>query len=193
MERKYSSDDVIRFLYGEMSQDEQALFMDALVEDETLFEELEQLKAAQQSLVKLDLQPSKSASERVLQVARRAARDQQRRRNTQFISTGKERILNFHHLVSVAMVLFTCVTVGAAVIAYQRATDPKSKWEMTETRVQWDDRDLDDRLDFAKERLSGMMENRGEAVVNVHHDTYRLVSTDLFAPSNESVVFLNIK
>lgn len=192
MERKYSSEDVVRFLYGEMSADEQSVFMDALVEDEALFDELEQLKAAQESLVKLELQPSKAATDRVMKVARRAAKDQ-RQRQTRFVSTGKERIINFHHLVSVAMVLFTCATVGAAVIAYQHAADPKSKWEMTETRVQWDDRDLDDRLDFARQRLNGIMENREEAVVNVHHNTYRLVSSDLTTSSNESVVLLNIK
>jgi hypothetical protein len=192
MERKYSSDDVLRFLYGEMSPDEQSSFMDALVEDEALFEELERLKSAQQSLVKIDLQPSQRASERVLQIARRAAKEQ-RRRAPKFISTGKERIMNFHHLVSVAMILFTCATVGAAVIAYQRAADPKSKWKMTETRGHWEDRDLDDRLNFAKERLNGILGDRKEAVVNVHHDTYRLVNTDLFTPDDQSVVLLNIK
>jgi hypothetical protein len=192
MERKYSNNDVVRFLYGEMSQDEQALFLDALIEDEALFAELERLKAAQKNLVKLDLEPSKASRERVMQVARRAAKDN-RRHTTRFLSTGKEKIINFHHLVSIAMVLFTCATVGAAVIAYQRAAAPGSKWEMTETKVQWIDHDLDNRLDFARQRLSGILENREEAVVNVHHDTYRLVNLNLHAPSDQSVVFLNIK
>lgn len=192
MGRKFSNEDAIRFLYGEMDAAEQEAFLDALIEDEELFGEVEALKNAKQTLSPLELSPSKASTDRILYHARKATRDNSRKA-TRFVSTGRERVINFHHLVSVAMVLFTCVMVGAAMFAYQKATNPDSKWEMTDTKVEFEDAALDDRLDFARQRLQAIIDDRKETVVPVHHDTYRLVNTDLFAPEDRSVVFLNIK
>jgi hypothetical protein len=77
--------------------------------------------------------------------------------------------------------------------AFRKSTQAVNSWEMTDTKIDLFDHTLDQRLDFARHRLEGILEDRDDAVVPVHHDTYRLVNTNLFAPSDQEVVFLNIK
>ena len=43
MKKKFTDNDVLRFLYGEMSPSEHDAFLDAMYEDEELFEKFEEL------------------------------------------------------------------------------------------------------------------------------------------------------
>lgn len=192
MKQKFSSEDIVRFLYGDMEAPEREQFLDSMLEDEALFEEFEAMQSAHAALAPVSLAPSKAAHDRVMNVAKRAAKEQ-RRNQPSFLSTGRERIINFHHLVSVVMVLLTCLTAAGAMYAYKVSAQPKNTWEMTETKVELFDHSLDQRLEFARHRLEGILEDREDAFVPVHHDTYRLVNTNLFAPADQEVIFLNIK
>ena len=192
MKKKFTENDVLRFMYGEMSPAEHDAFLDALYEDEALFEKFEELKSAQAELQPVALSPSEASVSRVLGYAKRAVRERRPKR-PKLAYNGNGSMFAFNHVVSIVMVVFTCVTIGVATLVYSKASKPESNWTMTPTHEDLLDRDLDNRLDLARERLQNIMDPQRKTLVPVHHDTYRIVTADLFAPHDENVVFLHVK
>ncbi|HHG84745.1 MAG TPA: hypothetical protein ENJ82_08340 [Bacteroidetes bacterium] len=194
--KKYAKNDVLKYLYGEMPPEEQDDFLDALCSDEELFATYDTLKKASEGLTEVNLNPSENSVNRVMGYARHAAqnpRNKTRRNNRPFTSTGKEKVLNFHHLISVVMVFCTFLTIGIAMFVYQRTAQPQNTWGMTESYVEFENVSLDRRLDFIRNQITDIMEDKGGAIMPVHHDTYRLVNTDLTSSKTQGIVFLNIK
>ncbi|MBL0017372.1 MAG: hypothetical protein IPP17_13320 [Bacteroidetes bacterium] len=192
MKKKFTDNDVLRFLYGEMSPSEHDAFLDAMYEDEELFEKFEELKAAQAGLQPVELTPSEASVSRVMSYAKRAVRNPRPKR-TKLAYNGSGSMFAFNQIVTIVMIVFTCVTVGIATFVYSRASKPENSWTMTPTHEEFLDHELDDRLDLARERLNNILDSKRETLVPVHHDTYRVVTSDLFAPQDENVVFLHVK
>lgn len=192
MKKKFTDNDVLRFLYGEMSPSEHDAFLDALYEDEELFCKFEELKAAQEGLQSVELAPSEASVTRVMHYARRAAHDHRPRR-AKLAYAGGGSLFAFNQMVTIVMVIFTCITIGVATYVYSKASKPENNWTMTPTHEELIDHQLDNRLNLARERLNNILDSKRETIVPVHHDTYRVVTSDLFAPQNENVVLLHVK
>ena len=192
MKKKFTENDILRFLYGEMSPKEHDAFLDAMYEDEALFEAFEEMKHAQASLQEVTLAPSEKSMERVMRYAKRAARDDRPRRK-RLAYAGNGSLFGFNQMVSIVMVVFTVATIGIALFIYQKSSKPSNSWKMTETHQDLLNPALDARLDMAKKRLQNMLDNKSEAIVPVHHNTYRVVTSDLFVPQDQNVVFLQVK
>lgn len=192
MKKKFTENDVLRFLYGEMSPSEHDAFLDAMYEDEELFEKFEELKAAQAGLQPVELAPSEKSVSRVMSYARRAVRDRRPKR-TKLAYAGGGSLFAFNQMVTVIMVVFTCVTIGVATFIYSKASKDENNWTMTPTHEELIDQDLDDRLDLARKRLNNILDSKRETIVPVHHDTYRVVTSNLFAPTDENVVLLHVQ
>jgi hypothetical protein len=192
MKKKFTENDALRFIYGEMSPAEHDAFLDALYEDEALFEKFEELKSAQAELQPVVLTPSEASVTRVLGYAKRAVRDRRPKRN-KLAYAGNGSMFAFNHVVTIVMVVFTCVTIGIATMVYSKASRQESNWTMTPTHEELLDSELDNRLNLARERLHNIMDPQRNTLVPVHHDTYRVVTADLFAPKDGNVVFLHVK
>ncbi len=192
MKKKFTENDVLRFMYGEMAPAEHDAFLDALYDDEALFEKFEELKAAQTELQSVELTPSEASVSRVIKYAKRAVRERRPRR-TKLAYNGNGSMFAFNHVVSIVMVVFTVVTIGIATLVYSKESKPESSWTMTPTHEELMDSELDNRLDMARERLHNMMDHKRETIVPVHHDTYRVVTSNLFAPNDGNVVLLHVK
>ena len=119
MKRKYNSNDILRYIYGEMEPREQDEFLDALCTDDALFKQFEQMQEAQKPLAPVDLEPSKSSVDRVMHFAGTSAR--RRQQSGKSPAFGKSSMFQ-HHFVSVGMVFFTCIMVGIALFAYKMTT-----------------------------------------------------------------------
>jgi len=122
MRRKYGKNDILRFIYGEMEGAEHDEFLDALCTDEQLFETYEQIQEGQQQLKPVDLAPSTESVARIQHIAGAAAR--RKRTRTPQLVTGKNKFLNQHHVLSVCMVFFTCLTIGIAMYIYKSDSAP---------------------------------------------------------------------
>ncbi|MFN8394331.1 MAG: hypothetical protein U0176_06590 [Bacteroidia bacterium] len=192
MKKKFTDNDVLRFIYGEMSPSEHDAFLDAMYEDEELFEKFEEMKAAQMTLQPVEVAPSVASVDRVMSYARRAARNPRPKRQRLAYAGGKS-IFAFNQMVSVVMVVFTCAIIGVATYVYSMASKPESNWTLTTTHQDFMDPQLDQRLDLARTRLKNILDSKRETFVPVHHDTYRVVTSDLFAPQDENVVLLHVK
>jgi len=70
MIKTFTENDLVRFLYDELSVNEKAALEQALVTDEDLRTELEELKAVQKDLGKVSFSPSKSAVNKILEFSR---------------------------------------------------------------------------------------------------------------------------
>lgn len=173
-----------------MNPREQDDFLDALANDDALFDEFEEMRAGQKTLGSIDLEPSENSVNKVLHIAGSASR---RRLQAGKAPIGKNPVLSNHHLVSVGMVLFTCMMVAIALFAYKLSTTPQNNWANSKDALKFENNALDDRLEFARERLGNIIDNQSSAPLPVHHDTYRLVSTDLSKDVQPGVVLLNIK
>ncbi|HEX2899105.1 MAG TPA: hypothetical protein VHS96_05220, partial [Bacteroidia bacterium] len=156
------------------------------------FEKFEELKAAQAGLQPVELTPSEASVTRVMTYAKRAARNPRTKR-TKLAYAGGGSMFAFNQMVTIVMVVFTCVTVGVATFVYSKASKTENNWTMTPTHEELLDHGLDQRLDLARERLNNILDSKRETLVPVHHDTYRVVTSDLFAPQDENVVLLHVK
>ena len=192
MKKKFTDNDVLRFLYGEMSPSEHDAFLDAMYEDEELFEKFEELKAAQASLQSVELTPSEKSVSRVMSYAKRAVRNPRAKRS-KLAYNGSGSMFAFNQIVTIVMIVLTILTVGVATFVYSKASKPENSWTMTPTHEEFLDHELDDRLDLARERLNNILDSKRETLVPVHHDTYRVVTSDLFAPQDGNVVLLHVK
>lgn len=189
MRKKYSKNDILKFIYGEMSPREHDEFCDALCTDEELFETFEAIREGQGQLSPVELSPSDQSVNRILHFAGVNSR----RRNRRPVSSDKGGFLSTPHLVSIFMVFFTVISVGIVLYAYKRESTPQNNWSISKDAMEFDNVSLDQRLDFARERLGNIIDNRQTAPMRLHHDTYRLVNTDLSNEQPGQVVLLNIK
>ncbi len=73
MKQLYTEQDIVRFLYDEMDEEEYASFFEVLCKDPELWEVYEQLKATQEELIFPDFTPSLRSEEFVLDAARLAS------------------------------------------------------------------------------------------------------------------------
>ena len=191
MKRKYNSNDILRYIYGEMEPREHDEFLDALCTDDKLFRQFEALQEAQKPLnAPVELKPSKSSVDKVMHFAGTSARRRQSLGKNPAVGKGG---LFQHHVVSVGMVFFTCIMIGIALFAYKMSSVEENTWSNSKDALKFENRALDQRLQFAKERLGDIIDNQTSTPLPVHHDTYRLVNTDLSQDVEPGVVLLNIK
>lgn len=74
MKQVYTEQDIIRFLYDEMDEEEYASFFEVLCKDPEMWAVYEQLKDTRDSLVTFEDNPSERTERNILDVAREAAR-----------------------------------------------------------------------------------------------------------------------
>jgi len=70
MRTKFSDNDILRFLYDEMSEDENTLFLDALTEDENLWARYEQLQQTSDQVSSLSFEPSEASIDAIMDVVK---------------------------------------------------------------------------------------------------------------------------
>lgn len=191
MRRKYGKNDILKFIYGEMSPEDHDGFLDALCTDDELFEAYEEIKNGQDNLVPVELEPSDASVDRIMHFANAA--NSRRKPPQQALAFGKSTFLNYHHVVSVVMVFFTCFTIGIAMYLYNKDKAPENNWSTSRDVLQFENQSLDQRLHFARQRLESIIDDERPAPMQLHHNTYRLVNTDLSRPAAQGVVLLNIK
>lgn len=68
MKIKFSDNDILRFLYEEMSEDESKLFLDALTQDENLWERYEHFQQTTDQVSFLSFEPSEASLSAIMDV-----------------------------------------------------------------------------------------------------------------------------
>lgn len=184
MERKFDKDDVLKFIYGELPPEDHESFLAALCTDEELFNTFEELQEAHDGLEVVDLEPSEHSVGKILQFARESCRE--RTGGNLLPNKGKFALT---HAMSLLMVLLSVLTIGLGVYGL-RKTDAPAK--VSADALQLEAPSLQRKLNMMQRELHHIR-NNNEAILPVYHNTYRLVNTSQFAPTDKNIVFLNIK
>ncbi|MFM2375639.1 MAG: hypothetical protein RLZZ165_736, partial [Bacteroidota bacterium] len=108
MRNKFTEDDILRFLYSEMTPQEQDAFLHALAGDEALQERFEALNATQEGLRPVELAPAEASVKRIMGHARRAANKPCPRLRRLAYAGGGSRFA-FQQMILFIMVAFTCI------------------------------------------------------------------------------------
>ncbi len=187
MEKKFSKEDVLRYLYGEMAGDEEQYFLDALVKDEALWMDFEQLKETKDQLSAAELQPSESSISKIKAFAKTQIQRTTRRNKRQ----GKVKFLSLNLVMALVMVLFIASVSLYGIYRYQQVSD-EPVVERNQSRLMWDDPSLDNKIKEIQYDIRNLSAQR-EVPVHMIHNTYRLVNLNPASPCGENVVLLNLK
>lgn len=192
MKKKFDKNDVLKFLYGELSPADHDDFVEALCCDDELFEAFEELKSAQEDLGEPELlEPSEESLDAIMDFVHTTTRPSVRERVTAIGVSGKKSpLFGTAQLVSTLMVCFTIGLIWFSVKLYGGQKGPEQAGLATE--LDWDSQSLTDRLERARLHLNNLADDRA-VPYPVHHNTYRLVNSNLFTPAAQGVVFLNIR
>lgn len=194
MKKKFDKNDVLRFLYGELSPTDHDDFVEALCSDDDLFEAYEELKSAQEDLGEPEMmEPSEETLDAIMDYVHTTSRPSVRERVTAIgISGRKSPVFGMAQLVSVVMVCFTVGIIWFSVKLYGGSPSADQATASYSNSLDWDTQSLTEQLNHARLHLENLDEDRA-VPYPVHHNTYRLVNTNLFSPAAKGVVFLNIR
>lgn len=189
--RKYDKDDVLKYVYGELSPTEEGDFVEAMCSDEELFAWYQEVKDLQDDLeasredLTEELEPSEFAVHRVLNYARQTAKEAE----TAGIPLPPKRNLRLQ-LAGSAMVAVTALFVTFTVLIYQSSMARQQT--VLNSSLEWDNTDLDQRIQLARLNADNINGDR-EVIMPVYSNTYRLIRTDDFAPTLQNIVLLSIE
>ncbi|RMG72695.1 MAG: hypothetical protein D6722_04995 [Bacteroidetes bacterium] len=134
----FSDEDIIRFLFDEMKRPENETFLDALCQDEVLWQRYEFFQEIVEQLGAVQEDPSDQTVEQVLAYARQHA-------GSKALPRWFPLALNLNAVVAVAMVLFFSVAILGFAYKLQRADispPPENLVQQVEpdhSLYEWDD------------------------------------------------------
>ena len=185
MEKKFTKNDVLRYLYNEMEVAEEQLFMEALLRDEDLWQEFELLKESQESLGETMTEPSPETMAKVRLAVRKAARKNKSAR------TVTARLFSIPFVLATTTVLFCAGITLFGLYNYQKISGEQVV-NSNQTRLRWDDPILDQRMQNVRFGIQNMGGARNIPVPFIHN-TYRLINVNQSSPCGQNVVLLNLK
>lgn len=183
--RKYTDEDIIRFLSEEMSPAESEAFVGALASDEELWERYEQFQDSLEQLPDAELAPSQQSVERVMAfVAETSPQPSGLEELTQVVApapTPAVRTLragtwsmqvNLNAVIVMSLTLFVSVALFGSIYKLNRGqvqrpnTGPlvESVAPEADPRMMWDDSDLHEQLDEIQHRIDAL-HDQGEHIL----------------------------
>ena len=190
MKKEFDHKDVLRFLYNEMGSMEREAFMDALAQDEALWQTFEETQNSMEGLSSTELNPSDFSCQKILTQVTKIP-PQLRKKPARQYAFGKNHFVNLHHLASVFMVFFTTITIGIVMYLY-KTVETKQVFSQDQPRLQWEANYLENKLDLVKINLNNLSGDRF-APIKIYNNTYRLVKIDPNSSFSKSVVLLNFR
>lgn len=192
MKKKFDKNDVLRFLYGELNEEEQNAFFDALTTDEELSATYDELSQSLDVLEDTSFEPSDISVGAVVAYVRTTSPAVVAEAEKRSVTSPRVRRFNFRKQVaSAAMVIFAVGTVLFTLKAFSAPENANANG-LTSAQYEWDTASFSEHLDHARMHLQNLSDDR-EVVAPVHHNTYRLINTNSFSPSDAGIVFLNIQ
>lgn len=173
MKNDFTDDEIIRFLYDEMTSEESHAFLDALCIDEKLWERYEYFQGMVEQLSHLKYEPSQLSIEKIRSYVHegevpegpvlKEVETSQSKALSSTLSTGKilSVSVNLNAVVLMAVLLFVSVAVTGTFLQLKRGlpgTQRPSTFVQkdTEPQLRWDDSYLDDKLDKIREKVQDL-------------------------------------
>jgi hypothetical protein len=169
MKKRFTDDDILRFLYHEMNAAESDAFLQAVVLDESLWERFESLQKTTEQLEGLSYEPSEASLEKVRAVAREVAAEMPAtppaKRKPLWAFVPKDVPLKA--VATVAFLLFMTVAITGSFYTLERSqlsvreSSSFTKDELVQEYdanplFEWDDSALDRQLDEIRTRVEAI-------------------------------------
>ncbi len=158
MKRRFSDDDLLRFLYNELPPAESDRMMDALVKDEELWQRYESFQQVAEQMPEVALQPSEASLEAVMAHVRSSsllveeeAPLQAAWQRVRMVS-GKSIVVGLNSLVLLGVGIFFFIAVGSSALPWRQAIEiPQESVQASAAPVQeadlsWDTGHLEEEV-----------------------------------------------
>ena len=161
MKKLFTEEDILRFLYNEMSIRESEAFLDVLYSDEKLWSTFESYQQAVDTLPSLELEPSQQSLDAVLSFVE----DTQPSNSTKLDSTSFPLLsppARSHQLVMMAIVLLiTSLVITSSLFLVSFTDTPTEVQPMGQNLVEeelpivpdWEGEELNEEIERIKERI----------------------------------------
>ncbi|MEM7367567.1 MAG: hypothetical protein AAF587_03130 [Bacteroidota bacterium] len=178
MKRQFKDEDIIRFLFDEMSQAEGEQFLSAICADETLWDRYEYFQDMVEQIPSMSYEPSALSCQKVLEYVRDTAEESigaSIADQTPTPGPHRKSLLDFlpvkinpNAVVAVALGLF--LMIGAMSIAYKlqrgaidnpntiNTAQQLDPIELEEEKLDWDDSDIQKKLDQVRNGIENLKE-----------------------------------
>lgn len=129
MKRRFSDDDLLRFLYNELPQAESDRLMDALVKDEELWQRYESFQQVAEQMPEVALQPSEASVEAVMAHVRSSSLLVEEEPPLQAawqrvrMASGKSIVIGLNSLVLLGVGIFFFIAVGSSALPWRQAVE----------------------------------------------------------------------
>lgn len=156
MKRRFSDDDLLRFLYNEMTPADSEKLMDALVRDESLWERYESFQQTAESVSDVRFEPSQKSVDAVLTyVAETPSVVLEDPEETVGpwqrikMASGKSVVMGLNSLVLFGVGLFLLIAVGTSALPWHKTQNESAMASApvdTEIQLSWEDDNLEAEL-----------------------------------------------
>ena len=172
MKRNFTDDDIIRFLYDEMSQSDNEAFLDALCTDEQLWERYEYFQEVVEKVSEVSFEPSELSCEKILAFAHNHPPEPVITPETSDPAIPKTKpvsilsgllsvSVNLNAVIVMALLFFVSIAVTGTFLKLQRGAinnpDTASlvqQVDLDEEKIfKWEDSELDEELETIREGL----------------------------------------
>ncbi|MEL6675514.1 MAG: hypothetical protein AAFR61_25125 [Bacteroidota bacterium] len=178
MQRNFQDNDIIRFLYDEMDRPESDAFLDALMQDEELWERYEHFQQVVEGVSQVKEEPKAASVAKVMAFVAATAGEpvaQPKQSWPDRLKLGKNWLpisINLNAVVVMALLLFISIGVTGSFLKLKRAHIGKPSSEslvhqvesLDEPLFEWDDSGLDQELDDIRARLEGL-QSEGDPIL----------------------------
>lgn len=156
MKRRFSDDDLLRFLYNEMPPADSERLLDALVKDEALMERYESFQEIAESLSEVKYEPSKRSTDAIMayvsstpSVVMEEPDETPGAWQRIKMASGKSVVLGLNSLVLFGVGIFLLIAVGTTALPWhkqQREAAVATAPAETDINLSWEDDNLEAEL-----------------------------------------------
>lgn len=145
MKKKFTDDDVLRFLYEEMDKSESEEFVDALCKDDTLLEKYDTFESVYKKLDDVSISPSDESCNNILEFVRSTRPCEDEYQND--IQSQPKRKFSLRGALFLSLILFTLAGVGTSMYVNKLKADANKQAQLNEIKTEEssekEDKDLD--------------------------------------------------
>ncbi|GEM_PF-2298156 len=157
MKRKFTDDDILRFLFDEMEQIESESFLSALCSDEILWERYEYFQEIVEKTSGLSYEPSEYSCQKIMAYVKETSiAPETNPQKSPYLVGLKAPKLSTNVILMFVLALFGSITIIGSVYQMRKIQEVSTHTEIkveNPINLDWDDQELDNKIDHLQHEL----------------------------------------
>ena len=172
MRRKFTDEEIIRFIYEEMNPKESDAFLTELCSDESLWERYENIQSMNEEIQSAVLEPSNESVNRVMAFVQESAPTQVKTPAKQkspiktFLAGKIPVAVSLNAVIVIALILFVSVAILGSAYELTRGSIIKPNGALVQqvemeddTQFDWDDSEIEEKLKMIRKGVETIQED----------------------------------